>query len=73
MSPNITPAIAMDVPICATAAPRTVPSENRRRSSMGAGLRRSWRTKAIAATTAPATEPMVGTESQPFSTPLVSA
>ena len=30
MSPNITPAMAIEVPIWATAAPRTVPPEKRR-------------------------------------------
>ncbi len=66
------PAIAMDVPTCAMAAPRTVPLVNRPRSSMGAALRRSCRTNAIAAATAPAIETRVIVESQPCSTPLVS-
>ena len=41
VGPNVTLAIAIDVPIWAMAAPRTVPMENRLRSSMGAALRRS--------------------------------
>lgn len=68
----MTLAIAMDVPICAMAAPRTVPLEKTFRSSMGAGLRRSCRTNATPAAMAPMIDAMVIADSQPLSTPLVS-
>ncbi len=68
----MTAAMAMAVPICAMAAPRTVPLVNSFRSSMGAAVRRSCRTKARPAARAPRIEPMVGAEVQPWSTPLVS-
>ena len=35
ISPNMTPAMAMEVPIWAAVAPRTVPLANTRRSSIG--------------------------------------
>ncbi len=65
--------MAIEVPICAITAPRTVPTSNSRRSSIGDAVRRSWRTKATAAAAAPRTEATVITESQPCCTPLVSA
>ena len=68
----MTLAMAIDVPVCAIAPPRTVPFEKRLRSSMGEALRRSCRTKATPAATAPRIDASVGTESQPCSTPLVS-
>ncbi len=67
----MTLAMAIDVPIWAMTAPRTVPLASRLRSSMGAGRRRSCQTKTTAAATAPMIEATVFTESQPCSTPLV--
>lgn len=57
--------------IGAVQAVATVPFENRLRSSMGAGLRRSCRTNAMAAATAPPMDASVRAEVQPCSTPLV--
>ena len=65
ISPNITPAIAIAVPICAMDAPRTVPLEKSLRSSIGSEVRRSCQTNPIPATTAPTTEATVAVESQP--------
>ena len=68
----MTLAMAIDVPACAMVAPRTVPLEKRLRSSIGASLRRSWRTNAASAATAPMIDASVMAESHPCWTPLVS-
>ena len=68
----MTLAMAIDVPAWAMVAPRTVPFEKRLRSSIGAALRRSWRTNATSATTAPTIDASVMAESHPCRTPLVS-
>ena len=72
ISPNMTLAMAIDVPAWAIVAPRTVPLEKSLRSSIGAVVRRSWRTNAASAPTAPMIDMSVMAESQPCSTPLVS-
>ena len=68
----MTLAMAIAVPAWAMVAPRTVPFEKRSRSSIGAALRRSWRTNATSAPTAPMIDASVTAESQPCWTPLVS-
>ncbi len=71
ISPNITPAIAIDVPIWAIAAPRTVPLVKKLRSSMGSSVRRSCQMNSASAMIAAAIDPSVTADVQPCSTPAV--
>ena len=57
MRSNITPAMAIDVPIWAMLAPRMVPLRKTVRSSIGSGVRRSCQIKVSSARTAPTAEP----------------